>query len=303
MNILLINIDSKIPNVALKKIEFYYLQKGSQINWDLPLLKSWADKIFVSCIYTWNKDRCREWEGIAEIGGSGYDLLKKLPDEIEKVKPKINIGFTTRGCIRRCYFCVVSQKEGNIKIVGDIYDIWDRIGKDIMLLDNNILAVPDHFFKICSQLKKEKLRVDFNQGLDFRLLTDKIVKELSEIRHKEYHFAFDDIRYEKKVLKAITLLRKHGINRSMWYLYCDSKNDFKDAYYRANLLKRNNQNGFVQRDRDVYYDRRYIGFARWVNMHSWFQRISFFEFLTKYRNDYYKEFSRDEIEYIKINQV
>ena len=125
MKILLINIDSTKPNLALKKIEKYYKDKGNDVVWDFPLMASTVDKIYVSAIYTWNKDMCKEWEGRAEIGGSGYDLKKKLPPEIDKVKPKINWGFTTRGCIRKCPFCIVSEKEGDVNVVGDIYDIWN----------------------------------------------------------------------------------------------------------------------------------------------------------------------------------
>ena len=147
MKILLINIDSTKPNLALKKIEKYHKDKGDEIVWDFPLMAAWADKIYVSAIYTWSKDKCGEWEGRAEIGGSGYDLKKTLPPEIENVRPRINMGFTTRGCVRRCPFCIVSEKEGGIRAVGDIYDIWDGRSKEVELLDNNILALPDHFEK------------------------------------------------------------------------------------------------------------------------------------------------------------
>ena len=186
MKILLINIDSVIPNLALKKLEKYYSDRGDDVKWDMPLYQTWADKIYVSCIFTKNKGDCKQWEGIAEIGGTGYDIYKKLPLEIDIIKPRINWGFTTRGCIRKCSFCFVPLKEGNIKIEGDIYDIWDGKAKDITVMDNNILALPDHFKLICSQIRKEKLRVDFNQGFDIRLLTDEFIKELKTISHKEY---------------------------------------------------------------------------------------------------------------------
>ncbi|GAH92586.1 unnamed protein product, partial [marine sediment metagenome] len=84
-----------------------------------------------------------------------------LRPEIEEMKPKINIGFTTRGCIRKCPFCIVPEKEGKIRVVGDIYDFWDREGTELIILDNNILALPEHFKMICTQLKQENLKVDF----------------------------------------------------------------------------------------------------------------------------------------------
>ena len=92
---MLLYIDSKegYPNIALKKIEKYWSDKGAEIVYDFPLLRDQVDKIYVSCIYDWNRDKCKEWEGIADIGGSGYDLEKTLPSEIDKIKPKIIIGF------------------------------------------------------------------------------------------------------------------------------------------------------------------------------------------------------------------
>ena len=100
MKVLLIDIDSTIPNLALKKIEKYYIDKGDTVTWNNSLDRLISDKIYVSCIFPENKNKCRDWEGSAEIGGTGYDIKKKLPEEIEMVKPKINWGFTTRGCIR-----------------------------------------------------------------------------------------------------------------------------------------------------------------------------------------------------------
>jgi len=208
MRILLINIDSKkMPNLALKKIEKYHRDRGDEVIWDNELFQYNADKTYISIIFDWNRNKVQNFLN-AEIGGSGWDLGKTLPPEIDRVKPRINLGFTTRGCIRKCPFCVVPKKEGKIRIEGDIYDLWDGKSRDVVLLDNNILALPEHFRKICSQLRKEKLRVDFNQGLDCRLLTEDIAKELAVLSHIEYRFAFDFPEMKPAVTKAIRLLKK-----------------------------------------------------------------------------------------------
>lgn len=208
MKVLIINIDSKVLNLALKKIEKYHKDRGNKVIWDMPIFCNSVDKIYVSCVFSWNKYKAKQYETYdALIGGSGYNLSTKLPKDIQQVKPKINLGFTTRGCIRNCDFCIVPEKEGKIRVVGDIYDIWDGKSKEITLLDNNILALPEHFKKICSQLKEEKLKVDFNQGLDCRLLTEGKVNKLSSIRHHEYRFAFDNLEVESSVRKAIKLLK------------------------------------------------------------------------------------------------
>jgi len=227
--IMIVNIDSKMPNLALAKIEKYYRDKGYDIIYDIPLFKNEVEMIYVSVIFTWNRNKAKEWESDKTIiGGTGWDVKSKLPPEIDQVKPRINIGFTTRGCIRKCPFCIVPEKEGYIHIEGDIYDIWDGKSQDIILLDNNILALKEHFFKITEQIKKERLRVDFNQGLDCRLLDESIAKRLSEIRHKEYKFAFDWIELEGQVVKTVNLLKKYGIKRTTWYVLVGFNTTFKE---------------------------------------------------------------------------
>lgn len=240
MKVLLIDIDSKIPNLALKKIEKYYLDKEDEVYWNFPLMRFLVDKIYVSCIYTWNKAKCKEWQKDAEIGGSGWDLRKVLPKEIEKVKPKINLGFTTRGCIRNCEFCIVQEKEGKIRIEGDIYDIWDGKYKEITLLDNNILALPKHFLKICSQIQKENLKVDFNQGLDIRLVTPEIARALSKLipSNKFWRFAFDEIKIENKVRKGIELLLSNNVSkhRIFFYVLVGFNDTIEEEIRRAEIL-------------------------------------------------------------------
>jgi hypothetical protein len=64
--ILIINIDSKIANLALKKIEKYHSDRGDEIIWNFPLARNYVDKIYVSCIFDWNKHLCEEWVGDAD---------------------------------------------------------------------------------------------------------------------------------------------------------------------------------------------------------------------------------------------
>lgn len=276
----IINIDSTIPNLALKKIEKYHLDKGNEVVWDFPLMP--ADKTYISIVFDWNKDKAGQYPN-AEIGGSGYSLDITLPQEIEQIKPRINMGFTTRGCIRNCPFCIVPKKEGKIRIEGDIYDIWDSKSRELIILDNNILALPEHFKLICSQLRKEKLKVDFNQGLDHRLLTDDITKELLSLKHiHEIRFAFDDIAYKPTVMKALKLLKNNGIKKwgSRWYIYIGEKDTFDTVFERMKILQETQQAVYVMRDRKVYNEPKYIALASWGNMMGAF-KLPFEEVMTK----------------------
>jgi hypothetical protein len=274
----IIDIDSKIPNLALKKIEKFYLDMGEDVAWNNPLMASISRKIYVGCVFTKNRSKCLEWEGRAEIGGSGYDISKTLPEEIEKVNPKINMGFTTRGCIRRCAFCIVPEKEGGIHIVGDLMDLWDGKSKDIILMDNNILAIPEHFKLVCKQARGNKIRIDFNQGLDHRLLTQEIVDEMKTIRHVEYRMAYDHVAFRKSVNDAIDLLQSNGIKRCSWYVLCGFNSSFEEDMDRLTHLRDRGQVAYLQRHEKVDGIPEYIELARWVNQHHLFRGMSWQQF-------------------------
>jgi len=248
-----------------------------------------VDKIYVSCIYDWNINKCNEWNGKAEIGGTGYNIQKQLPPEIENVKPRINLGFTTRGCIRNCPFCVVPKKEGKIRIVGDLLDLWDGKEKEVIILDNNILAVPRHFELICKQAKENKIRVDFNQGLDIRLLTKDIAKLLRLISHYEYRFAFDNMEDESAVEQGIKTLKEVGINRSSFYVLVGFNTTPEQDLYRLNFLRNRKQNAYVQRYNYKSGDKFYIALARWANQRHIFQGMTWKQFLSHPENKRYAQ--------------
>lgn len=275
------NIDSTVPNLALAKLEKYYSDLGYSIKYDLPIYREWANIIFVSCVFSKNAQEAQRWNySKTIIGGSGWDLSVKLDEEIEKVKPKINLGFTTRGCIRKCPFCIVNEKEGKFKVVGDLLDLWDGKSKEIKLLDNNILVDKDHFFKICNQARENKIKLDFNQGLDFRLIDQKTIDIIKTIRHQELRFAFDNIYSSEKVLETINLLKQNGINKCLWYVLVGFDSTPEQDLYRLDLLKENNQDAFVQRY-DGKTNKFYTQLARWANQHNIFRKMSFDEFNNK----------------------
>lgn len=295
MRVLVVDVDSMIPNLALHKIVAYHKSRGDKIwqmkdkktSMPMPLFIRDFGKIYISCVFSWNKERCKKWEGIADIGGSGYSLDTELPPEIEVMKPKINLGFVTRGCIRKCFFCVVPRKEGKIRQVADIYDIWDGKAKGVTLLDNNILALPKVFFETCKQIKKENLQVDFNQGLDHRLLTDQICQELFSLRIKpeagsKLRFAYDDVSYKPTVLKALEMLKRNGMKdwNTRWYVYVGLKDTVETILERVNLLRDWHQTAFVMLDRDerVFGRKDFKSIRVWCAAVWHFARVPFSEF-------------------------
>lgn len=283
----IIDIDSKIPNLALKKIEKYHLDRGDEVVWNSDLFIQESDKTYVSCVFSKNRTLADKYNGLADIGGSGYSLDTVLPPEIEIVNPHINLGFTTRGCVRNCPFCIVPKKEGRIRIVGDLLDLWDGKSKEIVVMDNNILALHDHFSLVCRQAQDNRLLIDFNQGLDHRLLTPEIADTLKRTRHKEYRFSFDYSAQEPSVRKAIDIMSSVGINRCSWYVLAGFESSFDDALYRANLLRGLNQIAYLQRYESCYHDKKYILLARWVNQHHLFRALTWEQFKARPENAHY----------------
>ena len=135
-------------------------------------------------------------------GGTGYDLENKLPDEIEHQFPDYALygirdrayGFLTRGCPRGCPFCIVKAKEGNTRTVADLSEWWDG-QKEIVLMDSNITASKD-CERLFNDLIESKALINFEGGLDVRLLTDKGVDQLNQMRTSVIHFAWDNYEFE-----------------------------------------------------------------------------------------------------------
>jgi len=280
MKVGLYNIDSKMPNLALMKLSSYHKSIGDTVGWCYGSLDAMRfDKVYGSQIFT---DSTRYDVPNLEMGGSGYNKKIKLPMEIDKMKPdytiypefKDSIGFTTRGCIRNCNFCFVPEMEGKIKDYCSIEDIWRGEG-NIICFDNNILAMPHKFEESLKFCKEKKIKIDFNQGLDCRLVT----KEMSELI-KSYHsvikpylrFAFDNLSYRDSVERTCRLL---GIKKMFWYVYCDE--DYESALERLLILKRYDQTPYLMRNKLLKGDKKYIWLAKWVNSMSAFKKMDIWD--------------------------
>jgi hypothetical protein len=283
MNIGLISVDSKILNLALMKLSAYHKSIGDNVEIVIPGLGNY-DRVYSDKIVNFTLDyQYYGWLGDTEIiqGGSGYSLYKNLSPEIENQYPDYELfncdyamGFTTRGCIRNCPFCIVPTKEAFFTIVSDIYSFWNG-QKDIVFLDNNILGCPEHFEKIALQTIENKIRVDFNQGLDIRLVTPEIAELLSKIHWQRFiRFSFDSVGIENQVRNGIELLKKYGVKgyRLFFYILIGFNTKTEEDLYRVELLRSFGCDMFVMpyNKKDPYQKR----FARWVNHKAIFKTVS-----------------------------
>lgn len=298
MTIGLIDIDSKIPNLALMKISTFYKENGEKVEFVRPNTE--YEKIYASTIFTRSQDECKKLIDVygdkIEIGGTGWDIKKVLPGEIENCKPDYDlysvdeiasrmkgimtkerkkrkaaeivnagIGFTSRGCIRNCGFCFVPKKEGKLRKDTEIKDIINPKSNVIILHDNNLTADPECIDKL-HEIRDRKLIVDINQGCDVRLMNDDIAKALSEVRHlRSIHYAWDLMGFENQVMEGIATLSKYiKPYRHMCFMLVGFNTSFEEDMYRFNKLTELNVDPFVM----IYNqgkDKRLRHFARWVN--------------------------------------
>ena len=282
------NLEPKYKNLALEKVRIYHERRGDTVQ---SFGLGQFDVVYCSGIFDFTK-RDGRIPPDAICGGTGFDLTTVLPPEIDSIEPHLSFGFTTRGCIRNCKFCVVPRKEGKIRVVGDLLSLWDGKARDVVLFDNNILAVPDHFALVCEQARKHKLRLDFNQGLDHRLLTPEIIDLMKSISHHEYRFAFDHPSLIGSVDSAIALLQTHGIQRATWYVLVGFDTTFEQDLDRLNYLRGQHQAVYVQRfiGKGKKLGKEYIVLANWANAHRMFQALTLQQYIRLPRNKGYKKY-------------
>lgn len=294
----LIDIDGKIPNLALMKISTHYKSQGEQVEFVKQNEK--YSKIYASSVFEKSKhisEQLKQHYGdLIEIGGTGWDKTKRLPAQIEQSKADYNLytsdlilkkiggilrkekklskaieivnagmGFTSRGCVRNCGFCFVPTTEGQFRQDQEINDIINPKSNIIILHDNNLTADPNCIDKL-HEIRDRKLVVDINQGCDVRLMTPDIAKALSEVKHlRSIHFAWDLMGYEKQVLNGIKILGEFiKPYRQMCFVLVGFNTTFEEDLYRFRKLVDMKIDPYIM----VYNDKPDTllrHFARWVN--------------------------------------
>lgn len=306
MKIGLIDVDShNFPNIPLMKISAWHKSKGDEVIWYEPLLSGHCDKVYVSKIFSFSPDIDYYIDADEiEYGGSGYcieyrdgkefynkDKDHNLPYEIEHIYPDYSLypqyttnkayGRLTLGCPRQCSFCHTGIKDGTCSHkVADVKEFW-KDQKEIVLIDQNILACKD-WKELLQQLIDTKAYIDFNGGLDIRMITEEKAIMLNQLKVKEWHFAWD--RYEDKdyILPKFELFSKYNklsVNDSMVYVLVNYNTTIEQDLERIYTLRQLGYWAYV-----MVYDKANLPkkdihkkIQRWVNNRWIFAKCEKFE--------------------------
>lgn len=291
----LIDVDGhNFPNLPLMKISAWHKSKGDSVEWYEPLFSGHMDVVYMSKVFSFSPDYeyyidadkiIRGGSGYAiELGKDGIEKYNKTKDinlipEIEHIYPDYGLypdktkdtayGFLTRGCPRGCGFCHVGKKEGLCsRKVADLAEFW-RGQKNIVLCDPNILACPEHE-ELLQQLIDSNAKIEFNQGLDIRLINEKNIELLKKIKLKKIHFAFDrwkDKEIIEKNLKKFKEVTGYDKSRGgvMVYILVNYDTTLEQDLYRIQLCRELRFSPYPMIYDKEHADPIYKKLQRWCN--------------------------------------
>ena len=218
---------------------------------DLPDLP-----VYVSVTFTWDRDygtyladawarRCKQ----VRLGGPAF-RHHKVRDFVLGRFVKPGVTFTSRGCPKKCPWCVVPRHEGLLREI--------PIQPGYIVQDNNLLACSrPHIEAVFDMLRQQKRGIKFSGGLDIDYLSAWHVDLLKTIKVSELWIACDTESALHKLDKARDML---------W----DFPTDKKRCYVLGGFEQEHPDN-FEARC-EAIYDKGFLPFAqlyqppgRWVN--------------------------------------
>lgn len=282
MEVGLVDVDSLIPNLALMKISSWHKSQGDNVKFFEPLFDH-PDIVYASKIFDFTPDYPYFPDCEIVRGGPGYDINAKLPEPIECAYPDYGlynceyaIGRITRGCPRRCPWCIVWKMDGKLRQVAELSDFC-REQHFVRLLDDNILGDPELFDRVAEDLQGKEVYFD---ALDIRFVNSQTAAALAKVDpwRERFHFSWDGHHCDDAVPEGIATLERHGIKpwRLTFYVLIGFETDEKYDLYRVETLRSLGANPFVMPyDKSDRYQR---DFARWVNRKVIFKSCTWGEY-------------------------
>lgn len=250
MNIALLDVDGHhFPNLALMKLARWHKTHGDSVEFYDPLFGRY-DRLYMSKVFTHTYDYAFPVTNACEIirGGTGYDITTRLPHEIDHMQPDYSLysnlidshtayGFLTRGCINACPWCVVPRKEGLIQPYMDVDEIAIEGRDRLILMDNNILAC-DYGLAQLDKIASRGYRVDFNQAMDARLVTDEAAALIARIRFQPFiRFGCDTRAQVVACATAMERIDYHSGRHRQYLLYTMIHGSIQECYERISFWR------------------------------------------------------------------
>lgn len=286
MRVGVVAVDSLIPNVALMRISAWHKAAGDTVEVAAPLWGEY-DRVYRSKVFTFTPDDPTPWDCEVVSGGTGYSLDSVAPCP-ETIYPdyalfdcKPAMGRLTRGCIRRCPWCVVWRQDGTVRQVADLDDfLHDQ--EQVRLLDDNLTALPELFVQTCEILGERGTETWFD-GLDIRLMDERMARALAGVNLwgktvGRARFAFDHPDHEAGVRRGIKALKAGGfpLYKATFYVLIGAGTTEAEDLQRVRLLEDLGVDSFVMPfDKTDPYQRR---FARWCNRKAIFRSTEWQDF-------------------------
>lgn len=255
MKVLLFQLDGKIPNMALMRIAAHHRIAGDDVELrhtgqpEQMLFGGFTmpDIVYTSAIFRKSiptvERAVRAFPGNI-VGGTAVDPAKD--GELVPLSPVISpivtdhglgdctagnmdyslypgfqqsMGFTQRGCRLNCSFCVVPGKEGKVREVAGIHDLWrgDQYPRELLLLDNDFFGQPNWRRRI-AEIREGGFKVSFNQGINARCITDEAAEAIASVDYRDdsmttrrIYTAWDSRSDEERLFAGLHRLVKYGV--------------------------------------------------------------------------------------------
>lgn len=305
------------PNLACLKMSGFYKAQGHEVK----LITDYSeiddfDEVYMSKVFDFTKVPIdpfdKERYPNLHIGGTGFFWLDapNLSDEIEHHMPDYHlydefiaseiarginprkysdymdysIGFTTRGCFRKCSFCV-NQKYDRVFRHSPVEEFLDKSRKYIYLWDDNILGY-SKWREVFDELAATGKPFQFRQGMDMRLMTEEKAQVISSSRyHGDYIFAFDHIEERDLIEEKLAIWQRYSSKVAKLYVLCgyDSQDevDIANTFERIKILMKYHCLPYIMRHANYQqskYRSLYVTIARWCNQPNFLKKKSFREY-------------------------